>query len=258
VEAIERRQGFRASLRQAREVLDRGRLCLLFPEGTRQPDGQLGEFKPLVGKLALDAGVDILPVYIDGAYRVMPKGRMLPSGRGITVKIGPPLEVKHLRRLTDGLKTSVAARQAAGLARDAVAALRDGNMLRIADLEGESAVPQKVLTADEIAVRALDSLPARFDLSTYTKDLTWYFSLGGKEGPRYTLKVTADGVSHKSGRPDGDADCVVKTSVDIFRRIVHEGYAPEPAEFMSGAIKTNDIALLIMFSQVFKLSEVNS
>ena len=258
VEAIERRQGFRASLRQAREVLDRGRLCLLFPEGTRQSDGQLGEFKPLVGKLALDSGVDILPVYIDGAYRVMPKGRMLPSGRGITVKIGPPLEVEHLRRLTEGQKTSVAARQAAGLARDAVAALRDGKTLRISELEGEEAVPQKVLTADDIAIRALESLPARFDASTYTKDLTWYFSLGGKEGPRYTLKVTADGASYASGRPDGDADCVVKTSVDIFRRIVHEAYAPEPAQFMSGAIKTNDIALLIMFSQVFKLSEVNS
>ena len=258
VEAIERRQGFRASLRQAREVLDRGRLCLLFPEGTRQPDGQLGEFKPLVGKLSLDSGVDILPVYIDGAYRVMPKGSMMPSGRGITVKIGPPLEVAHLRRLTDGMKSSLAARHAAGLARDAVAALRDGEVMRISELAAEDAAPKKVLTADEIAQKALASLPERFDASTYTKDLTWYFSLGGKDGPRYTLNVTADGASWKAGRPDGDADCVVKTSVDIFRRIVHEGYAPDPAQFMSGAIKTNDIALLIMFSQVFKLSEVNS
>jgi long-chain acyl-CoA synthetase len=62
----------------------------------------------------------------------------------------------------------------------------------------------------------------------------------------------------KPGRPEGGADCVVKTSVDIFRRIVEEGYAPDPAEFMSGAIKTSDLALLIQFSQVFKLSEVNS
>ena len=130
--------------------------------------------------------------------------------------------------------------------------------MRISELAAENAAPKKVLTADEIAQKALASLPERFDASTYTKDLTWYFSLGGKEGPRYTLNVTADGASWKAGRPDGDADCVVKTSVDIFRRIVHEGYAPDPAQFMSGAIKTNDIALLIMFSQVFKLSEVNS
>ncbi len=257
VEAIDRRQGFRASLKQARAVLDRGRLCLLFPEGTRRTDGQLSEFKPLVGKLALDAGVDILPVYIDGSYRIMPKGRMLPTGRGVTVKIGPPLEVKHLRRLTEGMKSSQAARYAAGIARDAVAALRDGENLLLANLEPEQAAPKKVLTPAEVVEKALASLPPRFDLATYEKDLTWYFSLGDKDGPRYTLMVRQDGVSYKAGRPDGDADCVVKTSVDTFRRIVHEAYAPDPSEFMSGAIKTNDLALLITFSQVFKLSEGN-
>ena len=258
VEAIDRRQGFRASLRQARAVLDQGRLCLLFPEGTRRMDGQLGEFKPLVGKLSLDAGVDILPVYIDGAYRHMPKGRMLPTGRGITVKIGPPLEVQHLQRLTEGMKSSAAARRAAGLARDAVAALRDGEVLRISELAAEAAVPKKVLTAEEIAENAVRSLPPRYDASTWEKDLTWYFSLGGKDGPRWTLEVTEDAATVKPGRPSGGADCVVKTSVDIFRKIVHEAYAPDPSEFMSGAIKTSDLALLIQFSQVFKLSEVNS
>jgi hypothetical protein len=50
----------------------------------------------------------------------------------------------------------------------------------------------------------------------------------------------------------------VKTSIDIFRRIVEEGYTPEPSEFMSGAIKTSDLALLLQFREVFKLSEVNS
>jgi hypothetical protein len=51
---------------------------------------------------------------------------------------------------------------------------------------------------------------------------------------------------------------VVKTSVDMFRRIVEEGYTPEPAEFMSGAVKTSDLALLLEFRQVFHLSEVQS
>ena len=52
---------------------------------------QANKLKPLVGKLALDAGVDILPVYIDGAYRVMPKGRMLPLPLLCTLSFGKPL-----------------------------------------------------------------------------------------------------------------------------------------------------------------------
>jgi long-chain acyl-CoA synthetase len=259
VEAIERRQGFRASLKQARAVLDRGRTVLLFPEGTRQVDGQLADFKPLVGKLALDSGVDILPIYIDGAYRIMPKGNMMPAGRGVSIHIGPPLEVGQLRRLTDGQKTSLAARQAASLARDAVAALRDGKVLRLNELEPEVvAAPRKVFTPSEVAERVVHSLPSRFRVDEYQKDITWYFSLGGKDGPRWCLMVREDGVTIKAGRPDGSADCVVKTSVDMFRRIVEEGYTPEPAEFMSGAVKTSDLALLLEFRQVFHLSEVQS
>jgi long-chain acyl-CoA synthetase len=79
VEPLDRKTGFRASMREARAVIDEGRVVLLFPEGTRQTDGTLGEFKPLVGKLSLDTGVDILPLYIDGAHKAMPKGRMLPT-----------------------------------------------------------------------------------------------------------------------------------------------------------------------------------
>ena len=56
--------------------------------------------------------------------------------------------------------------------------------------------------------------------------------------------------------PEGKADCVVKTSADIFySRIVKEAYVPEPQQFISGAIKTNDIPLLIEFSRVFNLAE---
>lgn len=260
VEAIDRRQGFRASLRQAQAVLDRGRIVLLFPEGTRQMDGQLGDFKPLVGKLALDSGVDILPLYIDGAYRVMPKGRMLPTGRGITVRIGPALRVDELRRLTAGLKSSTAARHAADLAHDAVKALRDGDVLHLEDLEPQvEAAPRKTLTPDELAERAVRSLPGRLPAHREGKAVVWYFSLGAKDGPRWTVELdTAAGCAVRRGRPAGSADCVVKTSVDIFRRIVEEGYQPDPSEFMSGAIKTSDLALLIEFSQIFRLSEVQS
>ena len=72
-----------------------------------------------------------------------------------------------------------------------------------------------------------------------------------------TVSVDEAAVKVKPGRPDGGADCVVKTSEDIFSRLVQDAYVPEPAEFISGTIKTNDIPLLIEFSRVFALSEVS-
>jgi hypothetical protein len=47
---------------------------------------------------------------------------------------------------------------------------------------------------------------------------------------------------------------VLKTTPEIFTRIVREAYTPTPMEFMSGAIKSNDIGLLQTFQKVFDLS----
>jgi long-chain acyl-CoA synthetase len=49
------------------------------------------------------------------------------------------------------------------------------------------------------------------------------------------------------------ADCVLKTSPAMFTRIVRERYMPSPAEFMAGAIKSNNIALLLTFQKAFQL-----
>jgi long-chain acyl-CoA synthetase len=259
IEPLDRKTGLRTSLRQASEVIEAGRVVLLFPEGTRQTSGQLAEFKPMVGKLSLDTGTDILPLYLDGCYDAMPKGRLLPTKRGITVKIGPPLEVRELRRLTEGMKGGKAARHAANLARLAVEKLGKGEVLNLREMEAEAAqaIETKVITPAERVEQAARSLNQRFDPARVEKPITWYFSLGAKDGPRWTVSVDEAAVKVKPGRPDGAADCVVKTSEDIFSRLVQDAYVPEPAEFISGTIKTNDIPLLIEFSRVFALSEVN-
>ena len=86
--------------------------------------------------------------------------------------------------------------------------------------------------------------------------MTWYFSLGESDGPRWTVAVDKDRCLVKPGRPEGGrADCVVKTSPATFARIVRDAYIPTPDEFISGAIKTNDIPLLIELSRVFDLSD---
>lgn len=258
VEPLDRKGGFRTSMREARAVIDQGKVVLIFPEGTRQTDGTLGEFKPLVGKLSLDSGVDILPLYIDGAHKAMPKGRMLPTRRGIKVRIGLPLPVEHLRRLTVGMKASDAARRATELVRMAVEALGRGELLDISLLQPQDLTPTLKLSPEQVVERIMAGLPPRFQRDAFSEDRTWYFTLGGSDGPRYTLQVTAEGAQVHKGKPANGADCVVKTSVEMFRKICEEAYAPDPSEFISGAIKVSEIPLLIEFSQLFNLSEARA
>jgi 1-acyl-sn-glycerol-3-phosphate acyltransferase len=58
---------------RSREYLDMGVSVLFFPEGTRSKDGAIQSFKPGAFRLALDAGVDILPVAISGTADALPK-----------------------------------------------------------------------------------------------------------------------------------------------------------------------------------------
>lgn len=260
---IDRKRGFRASFEQARDVVDEGCVVLVFPEGTRQVDGALGQFKPLIGKLSLETGVDILPLHIDGAYKILPKGSALPKGRDVTVRIGPPLNFDHFAKLTEGMRSTDSARVVANVAHEAVSRLQDGKVL---DLDHDDVT----YIADEVRLRrqgrsqpkkdpievAFESLSARYDTSRIEKPISWYFSLGGKTGPRWTVIVDEERCQVLSGKPPGGAaDCVVKTSAEMMTRIIQKAYTPDPAEFFSGAIKTNEIPLLIEFSRVFNLAE---
>ena len=47
---------------------------------------------------------------------------------------------------------------------------------------------------------------------------------------------------------------MLKTSPEIFIKIVREAYTPSPMEFMTGAIKSNDISLLQTFQKAFDLA----
>src|SRR5690606_22546159 len=65
---MEREGSFKESLLLASEALKQGYNLLIFPEGTRSADGKMADFKPTLGYLALQQNVDILPIWIGGAY----------------------------------------------------------------------------------------------------------------------------------------------------------------------------------------------
>ena len=121
-------ESLRESLRLAGEALQNGYNLLIFPEGTRSPDGQMREFNPTLGYLALTCGVDILPLYIQGAYEALPKGRVMPKQTEISVRIGPALGIEELRRRARGLARSESYRLVTRIAEEAVKRLREGGV----------------------------------------------------------------------------------------------------------------------------------
>jgi long-chain acyl-CoA synthetase len=125
---MDRHGSLRESLRLAGEALQNGYHLLIFPEGTRSPDGQMRDFYPTLGYLALTYGVDILPIHIQGAYEALPKGSMLPKQKEISVRIGPALGIGELRRRARGLARSESYRLLTRIAHEAVKRLREGGV----------------------------------------------------------------------------------------------------------------------------------
>jgi 1-acyl-sn-glycerol-3-phosphate acyltransferase len=78
-------------LREAGARLRDGRLVVVFPEGTRSGDGSIGEFRPGAFYLAQKSGAPVVPVYIDGGCRAVPKGGFRVRPAELLVRVLPPL-----------------------------------------------------------------------------------------------------------------------------------------------------------------------
>lgn len=87
----------RADTRGAVDALRRGKAFLarrslvLFPEGTRSPDGKVHPFKTGGFSLATDTGTPVLPVAIRGSGDILPKKALFPRPGTIHVKVFPPV-----------------------------------------------------------------------------------------------------------------------------------------------------------------------
>jgi 1-acyl-sn-glycerol-3-phosphate acyltransferase len=105
--------GMKETLRR----LKYGQMVLVFPEGSRTRDGQLGTLKPGFCALARRGGVQLLPVGIAGAYRAWPRTRSFPRAENIQIEVGTPLGPDEIAKLDDkALVAEVRARLGACLA----------------------------------------------------------------------------------------------------------------------------------------------
>jgi 1-acyl-sn-glycerol-3-phosphate acyltransferase len=90
------------ALRTGVEILSRGELLGIYPEGTRSPDGRLYRGKTGPARMALEADVPIVPCAVLGTNEAMPTGTYRPRRESITVRYGRPLDLSRFRdRRTD-------------------------------------------------------------------------------------------------------------------------------------------------------------
>ena len=87
----------REAMQRITRALEKGVSVLLFPEGTRSPDGKIQSFKMGAFKLALDNKVEILPVVIDGTGQALPKKSWLIKKEStFIVSIGKPVPIEDV------------------------------------------------------------------------------------------------------------------------------------------------------------------
>ena len=106
-------EAFRLAIR----ILESGFVLLIFPEGTRSPDGALQEAKDGLAMLALRTGATIVPIGINDSDRVWPRGSKIPlpiPRRTVTVRVGEPF------RLADVVPAGTDRRSAKAIATTAI------------------------------------------------------------------------------------------------------------------------------------------
>ena len=107
------------SLDKAIESLRAGQSFLVYPEGTRSPDGRLQEFKKGAVVMAIKAGVPIVPMACSGAHRVMAKRSLKINAGEILVEFLDPIDASaYSFEERDKLNMRVHDAMAAGLPSD--------------------------------------------------------------------------------------------------------------------------------------------
>lgn len=94
----------------------------------------------------------------------------------------------------------------------------------------------------------ISTLPECYRKGVFTLPTTFYFSI---DDVKKTVTLDGEGCTVLDGKAVDEADCVCKTSAEMFARIWNDGYRPGIMDFMGGAIKSNAPQLLQQFLSAF-------
>lgn len=89
---VERDSGDVGAIKRVLQALKENRAVVLFPEGTRSPDGLLHKPKAGVGLMACKTGVPVVPCRLFGTFEAFGKGKLIPRfGTSVSIVFGPPI-----------------------------------------------------------------------------------------------------------------------------------------------------------------------
>jgi 1-acyl-sn-glycerol-3-phosphate acyltransferase len=104
---IDRERGALAGIRTTLDLLKKGNAVLVFPEGSRTPDGNLFPMLPGFCLLARRSGATIVPVGIVGAYHALKRGTIFARPHPIRLAFGPPITKQQAAELSDEQLTAL-------------------------------------------------------------------------------------------------------------------------------------------------------
>jgi long-chain acyl-CoA synthetase len=99
-------------------------------------------------------------------------------------------------------------------------------------------------------LQVLEGLRARYKPAVIDRETVYYLSLGDDADEKWTVTLTPTGCSMAPGRVR-DADCVLKTSADLFMKLVDGSYQPNAVDFLTGKLKANNLDLLLRLREAF-------
>ena len=136
-----------AAVNSGLKVLRRGELLGIYPEGTRSPDGRLYRGRTGVARMALEAGVPVLPVAMIGTDKAQPAGKKVPKIMRIGIRIGKPMDFSRYEGMAED--------------RFVLRAVTDEIMYELMRLSGQEYVDMYATSMKERLARAVRSRAAQ-------------------------------------------------------------------------------------------------
>lgn len=91
IQVIRGVKGNVSALRKAVRKLEQGNIVAIYPEGRRSVNGELQRARNGVGFLAIETGVPVIPVFIEGTFQAWSRHSKYPTQHKCTIRIGEPL-----------------------------------------------------------------------------------------------------------------------------------------------------------------------
>ena len=92
------------SLKEVEKQLVDGVCTVIFPEGTRSLNGEVGRFKRGAFQIALDLGLPVIPLSLTGCFEVLPKGKPYVHRVPVHMHIGEPIDLKQFTEPNEAIE----------------------------------------------------------------------------------------------------------------------------------------------------------